>query len=180
MMSATHMGLCWAKVDRGTGQESSWPVAHIIRADLWVAYSRQSKITWWTVSSPFKHEQEGEDDFLILKRKSLSMQCPERKLQRNKGNLEEERINANSTEGKKRRVCFPVVAVAQVEFQSENTSERIILSLCVRRERPLGVAALRIDWEYLPPIIVRTPEATLKGQKVSVWPQFPAPSSVME
>lgn len=37
-----------------------------------------------------------------------------------------------------------MVAVSQVEFQSENTSERIILSLCVRRERPLGVAALRI------------------------------------
>jgi hypothetical protein len=61
-------------------------------------------------TSPDRQGQSGDGDLLILKRKLFRPQWPERKLQRKKSNLEEDKIEVDSTEGKNKRVWTPVFA----------------------------------------------------------------------
>ena len=101
-------------------------------------------MTWLGYSLPAKQEQSGEDNFFILKRKSFRIQWPERKLHKKKGEKEFEKMKAESTEGKKRRFCAPVVAVDQLAFHKANISERIALVLWVPSDKPFGVAEFRM------------------------------------
>jgi hypothetical protein len=89
---------------------------------------------------------------LILKRKLFRPQWPERKLQRKNGNSEEDKIKADSTEGKNKRVWAPVLAFCQAEFQKESISERNTLFLCRPTGMPAGVSDFRILAEVSPAI----------------------------
>jgi hypothetical protein len=88
-------------------------------------------------TSPVMQRQSVDGNLFILKRKLFRPQRPERKLQRKNGNLEEEKINADSTEGKNKRVWAPVFAFCHHAFQRKSISEHNILFLC----RPRGMAA---------------------------------------
>ncbi|EFX73104.1 hypothetical protein DAPPUDRAFT_253665 [Daphnia pulex] len=77
-------------------------------------------------------------------------QWPERKLQRKKGNLEEDKIKADSTEGKNKRVWAPVFAFCQAAFQRESISDRNTLFLCRPRGMPAGASDARILAEIPP------------------------------
>jgi len=57
------------------------------------------------------------------------VQWPERKLHKKKGDKELERMKAESTEGKKRRVCAPVGEIDQLAFHNVIISERSALVL---------------------------------------------------
>jgi hypothetical protein len=101
-------------------------------------------------TSPDRQGQSGDGDLLILKRKLFRPQWPERKLQRKKGNLEEDKIEADSTEGKNKRVWAPVFVFCQAAFQRESISDRKTLFLCRPRGMPAGASDARILAEIPP------------------------------
>ncbi len=58
--------------------------------------------------------------------------------------FEEDKINADSTEGKNKRVCAPVLALCQAEFQRDRISERNTLFLCRPTSIPAGASEVKI------------------------------------
>ncbi len=63
-------------------------------------------------------------------------------LQRKNGNTEDEKIIADSTGGKNKKVWAPVVALDQAEFQSENNSRFSSVSRSHQSDK------LESEWEY--------------------------------
>ena len=151
LTNADHRVFDWEKASSGTGQESFSSAAEEIRRTRCATWLTQTnKMCAAFSTSPDRQGQSGDGDLLILKRKLFRPQWPERKLQRKKGNLEEDKFKADSTEGKNKRVWAPVFAFCQAAFQRESISDRITLFLCRPRGMPAGASDARILAEVSP------------------------------
>jgi hypothetical protein len=151
LTSADHRVLDWEKASCETGQDSFSLAAESIRLTRCATWLTQTnKMCAASFTSPDMQGQSGDGDLLILKIKMFRPQWLGRKLQRKNGNLEEDKIKVDSTEGKNKRVWAPVFAFCQAAFQRESISERNIRFLCRPSGMPVGASDARILAEIPP------------------------------